>query len=205
MTATTAATSNKIATKIPSKAIQITSPRHVQRPKEKQMAHSCPAPSRPPPPPAPSTRPRVPTIDPPPMTLPPSPPIFSDSQMQKAKSDVKKAVSRSLSTYSSSCPPDSFLLSVLGEEKEDTSESVLGKSPTIFSLMKSDNGASFSFGSNGSSHPSSYMSSMRGSMNSSSSGSSSGRKDDDSDDLQFSISLNDDSLLESESDGFLLF
>jgi len=195
----------KIAAKTPSKAIQIASPRHnnIQRPKEKQMAHSCPAPSRPPPPPAPSSRPRVPTMDPPLFVLPPSPPVFSDSQVQKAKSDARKAVSRSLSTYSSSCPPDSFLLSVMGEEKEDTSESILGKSPTIFSLMKSDNGSSFSFGGTNST----YMNSaMRGSMNSSSSGSSSGRKDDiDSDDLQFAISLNDDSLLESESDGFLLF
>jgi len=122
--------------------------------------------------------------------------------VNKAKSNAQKAVSRSLSTYSSSCPPDSFLLSVMGEEKEDTSESVLGKSPTIFSIMK-DNG-SFSFGGSNSTYM--HSQTMRGSLNSSSSGGSAGRKDDiDTDDLQFSISLNDDSLLESESDGFLLF
>jgi len=92
----------------------------------------------------------------------------------------------------------------MGEEKEEPSEHVLGKSPTIFSLMKSDNGTSFSFGS---ASAYSVMPPLRGSLNSSTSGSSAGgssRKDDE-DDLQFSISLNDDSLLESESDGFLLF
>jgi len=190
-------------TAAPSKAIQIASPRHTQKVRgDKPMAFSCPAPSRPPPPPPPSARPRVPTMDPPPITLPPSPPVFSEVPTQ-AKSESRKQVSRSLSTYSSSCPPESFLLSVLEKEHKEDDPSILGKSPTIFSLMKSD--------TLGTTAPYSVSASMRGSMNSSSSVSSGGstggsRKDDDSDDLQFSISLNDDSLLESDSDGgFLLF
>jgi hypothetical protein len=77
------------------------------------VAQSCPAFSWQPPA-APSARPRIASIDPPPMELPPSPPVFSPMQAEqvKGKKDdplaLKKQIySRSLSNsanYSSSAP-----------------------------------------------------------------------------------------------------
>ena len=77
------------------------------------MAQSCPTFSWQPPA-APSARPRIASIDPPPMELPPSPPVFSPMQAEavKGKKDdpassiaLKKQIySRSLSNYSSSAP-----------------------------------------------------------------------------------------------------
>lgn len=77
------------------------------------MAQSCPTFSWQPPA-APSARPRIASIEPPPMELPPSPPVFSPMQAEavKGKKDdpassiaLKKQIySRSLSNYSSSAP-----------------------------------------------------------------------------------------------------
>jgi len=76
------------------------------------MAQSCPTFTWNPPA-APHARPRIASIDPPPMELPPSPPVFSHMQAQQIKGKkeaptgiaLKKAIySRSLSNYSSSAP-----------------------------------------------------------------------------------------------------
>lgn len=76
------------------------------------MAQSCPTFSWQPPP-APHARPRLASIDPPPMELPPSPPVFSPLQVEAVKGkkeeptsvSLKKQIySRSLSNYSSSAP-----------------------------------------------------------------------------------------------------
>lgn len=76
------------------------------------MAQSCPTFSWQPPP-APSARPRLASVDPPPMELPPSPPVFSPMQAETIKGKkeestsvaLKKQIySRSLSNYSSSAP-----------------------------------------------------------------------------------------------------
>jgi hypothetical protein len=77
------------------------------------MAQSCPTFSGWQPPPAPSARPRLASVDPPPMELPPSPPVFSPMQQEAVKGKkeestsvaLKKQIySRSLSNYSSSAP-----------------------------------------------------------------------------------------------------
>jgi len=90
--------------------------------KEKLVAHSAPSPFRPPPPKAPSARPRVPTIDPPPMELPPSPlfeaPIALESRNTSeepaVESKTKGKRGRSLTQghaalYSTSAPNISYL------------------------------------------------------------------------------------------------
>lgn len=77
------------------------------------MAQSCPTFSAWQPPPAPAARPRLASVDPPPMELPPSPPVFSPMQQEAVKGKkeestsvaLKKQIySRSLSNYSSSAP-----------------------------------------------------------------------------------------------------
>ncbi len=97
--------------------------------KAPQMAFSAPV-SRPPPPRAPTQRPRVPSIDPPPMALPPSPvieaPVMNiqptpapagnvSAPVAVGGSAVKPApkksapISRSLTIYSSSVPNVSYM------------------------------------------------------------------------------------------------
>jgi hypothetical protein len=90
-------------------------PIHISRPSPKSglsatggpLAASCPTFTWMPPPP-PSSRPRVPSCDPPPMALPPSPPVFSPVQVESAIKQVnqlkQQIYSRSLSNYSSSAP-----------------------------------------------------------------------------------------------------
>lgn len=109
------------------------------------MAQSCPTLSWQPPA-APSARPRIASIDPPPMELPPSPPVFSPMQAEAVKSKkdesssslaLKKQIySRSLSNYSSSAPTHVDYLSkfqpnlgqldelgsALGDESEEEEE-----------------------------------------------------------------------------------
>lgn len=105
------------------------------------MAQSCPTFSWQPPA-APSARPRIASIEPPPMELPPSPPVFSPMQAEavKGKKDdsasslaLKKQIySRSLSNYSSSAPTHVDYLSKfqpnLGQLDELDSAGVLDES-----------------------------------------------------------------------------
>lgn len=100
----------KTAEHLASNPILITK-KNVTGKKPVTIAQSCPTFSTVPPPP-PRTKPNVPSRDPPPMLLPPSPPVFSPVQIQAAQSqlhEVKSALSRSLSNYSSSCPDPSYL------------------------------------------------------------------------------------------------
>ncbi len=179
-------------------------------------------------------RPRGASIDPPLMELPPTPPVFSVTQLDIASeqaSAVKKQVARSLATYSSSLPNNldfmhtgfrsSFSAAPIEErddeddddEDEDdiaASAEMLGKSPTIFSMLKSDaftpsQSSNFTpntifgslSGSNASSFSSQQRSLLQGGGNSSSNNNTSklappakkahrksiGSEDDDGDDL----------------------
>lgn len=127
---------------------------HVRKAKEKPVAHSCPTTLSLEPPRAPSVRPRVPSIDPPLMSLPPSPPVFTTLQAEEAQkqaTEIRKTLTRSLQTYSSSLPthlaylsssyqPDMDHLEELADEdvEEEAAAELLGKSPTIFSLLRTD-------------------------------------------------------------------
>lgn len=132
---------------------------------QKQIAASCPAIMRLPPPPPPSRRPRVATVEPPPFVLPPSPPVFSESQVRNAQKEVK-LVQRVLSHYSASCPDTSYMAEYLMQQgkkqlqeptlqtpmekrsmrsssshlsddrKSFNDSTMLGKSPTIFSILQ---------------------------------------------------------------------
>lgn len=198
---------------------------------KRQVAQSCPTFTFVPPPP-PSTKPRIPVHDPPPMLLPPSPPVFSPMQIQAAQeqlAQVKNVLSRSLTTFSSSCPDPSFLrppfgianqtfsdntaspqginISGQGDDNNDDDMgrmSELGKSPTIFSLLQ------------GSSVPSSRAPSFMGQAPMSRPGSIFGNRpsniyengpDIPEDDLLFSISLdqhdNDGSYLAQSTQDYL--
>lgn len=127
----------------------------------KAIAASCPnftfVPPR-----APAPRPSVPNHDPPPMCLPPSPPVFSPIEIKTAQEQAQQ-IQRILSrqyVMSSSCPSFDPSFGVLAQriqgargnrespEKPGSGldipntrrvidADVLGKSPTIFSLLSS--------------------------------------------------------------------
>ena len=121
------------------------------------MAQSCPTFSWQPPP-APSARPRLPSVDPPPMELPPSPPVFSPMQAETLKGKkeeptsvaLKKQIySRSLSNYSSSAPTHVDYLSKfhpnfgpleeggLDDSDEDQEEAPVGYKPSARTMQVS--------------------------------------------------------------------
>lgn len=122
----------------------------------RQMAASCPVPQTKVPK-APTSRPSIPKKEPPPMTLPPSPPVFSPIEINaaaKQANNMQKILSRTF-TLSSSCPSfDPTLLVRAGmslqalqapipisRDSIDLGDfDVLGKSPTIFSLLSTSAG-----------------------------------------------------------------
>lgn len=185
--------------------------------KKRAVAQSCPTFTFVPPP-APSSKPLIPSRDPPPMLLPPSPPVFSPMQIQAAQSqlaEVKNVLSRSLTNFSSSCPDPSYLRPPFGlggqlwdyktpEEPVTPPQQIsqelfappseermseLGKSPTIFSLLQ---GSSVPPSRMGSFRASAFNTSVRQSVNEygpSFRQSVNEGQDTPEDDLLFSISL----------------
>lgn len=105
------------------------------------------------PPAAPTSRPSIPSRDPPPIMLPPSPPVFSPIEINSAKKQAE-SMQRILSTsftMSSSCPANMFDPSLYAarnvdndvddaDDGETEDFDALGKSPTIFSLLSTSVG-----------------------------------------------------------------
>jgi len=116
----------------------------------RQIAASCPTLSYVPPA-APTSRPSIPSRDPPPIMLPPSPPVFSPIDINSAKKQAQ-TMQRILSasfTMSSSCPASVFDPNMHtarrsidnGDDDDETDDfDLLGKSPTIFSLLSTSVG-----------------------------------------------------------------
>jgi len=102
-----------------------------------KISGSCPdkffIPPRPPP-----QRPSIPSVQPPNLLLPPSPPLF-ETLGSSGKKEEKSQMSRSLSTYYSSSVPvvnGNYIASSFKSKCSIGSESKSSTSPTIFSMLR---------------------------------------------------------------------